>query len=94
MVSMSDRPLFSQGLFFDVLEHQKTQIQKEVQAINRDYLLNVSESDLCEHIVSKYELEPPVLKKDETYVENTSEVDVDVTGHLGFGRGLYRDEPA
>jgi hypothetical protein len=47
--------------------------------MDRDYLLNVSEADLCEHLVSEYRLIPPVLKRDEICVSEHREVNVDVS---------------
>jgi len=55
--------------------------------MDRDYLLNVSEADLCEHLVSEYRLIPPVLKRDEICVSEHREVDVDIS--QDFSRAIF-----
>lgn len=75
---MRDDYLFVKQDLRGLQEHLKGKVLEEIQAFDRDYLLNASESDLCEHLVSKYTLEPPVLRRDEIYVHGHKETDVDV----------------
>jgi hypothetical protein len=55
------------------------ELRREVEGFDRNYLLNVGESQLCEHLVSKYALEAPTLRRDEIAVAGESEVDIDAS---------------
>lgn len=78
---MSD-PLFARGALQDFLATRQQELRREVQAFDRNHLLNVGETQLCDHLVSKYMLEAPTLRTDEIAVADESEVDVDVCRDL------------
>ncbi|RMF92142.1 MAG: hypothetical protein D6734_12940, partial [Candidatus Schekmanbacteria bacterium] len=44
-----------------------------------NYILNVSEEDFCQYLVSKYSLKPPKIYEDKIYVYSKKEVDIDVS---------------
>lgn len=75
---MSDS-LFAQGHLNDFLDTRREELRREIEGIDRNYLLNVSESQLCDHLVSKYALDAPNLRADEIAVADQSEVDIDVS---------------
>jgi hypothetical protein len=62
----------------DFLTQRKQALEREVDALDRDYLLNASETDLVAYLVDKYTLEPPIIAREDTHVADQSEVDVDV----------------
>lgn len=89
---MADKNLFTEGLLADLLEHGKKQVQDEVQRADRNYLLNVSETDYCDYLLSEYRLDPPVLHRDQIHVHEQRETKVDVSHD--WGRAIYdRSQP-
>lgn len=76
---MRDDYLFAKQDLRSVLESAKGQVKETVQGYDRDYLLNVSESDLVDHLISEFTIEPPQLKRDSIYVKDQSEADIDVS---------------
>jgi len=70
--------LFAGGTLQDFLAARQEELRREVEAFDRNYLLNVGETQLCDHLVSKYTLEAPTLRADEIVVEDESEVDIDM----------------
>ncbi len=70
---------YSQGDLRSYLEQRRLDLKREIEKLETNYILNVSEDDLCRHLVDKYLLDPPCLRKDEIYVYDQSEVDVDVS---------------
>lgn len=74
-----DDYLFGQVSIFDVLEHQKRAVKDEVQRLQGDHLLNVSEQDLIASLVDQFRMDVPVLKEDEIYVAEHGDAQVDVS---------------
>lgn len=82
--------LFNGVSVFDVLEAQTRAIEKAIQDLDPNYLLNVSENDLVSSLVREYRLEVPQLKEDDIHVANYGETPVDVSGDFRgaiFDRG-------
>jgi hypothetical protein len=71
--------LFAKPDLRAALEAQRNKLKDEVDGFKSDYILNVSETDLCDHLVSQYRVEPPVLLKETMYVQGPSEVGIDVS---------------
>lgn len=71
--------LFAKRDLRALIEGTKAKLVEEIEDMDRDYLLNVSEADLCEHLVSRYRLTPPVLRRDDICVHDHREVDVDIS---------------
>lgn len=71
--------LFSKVDMFSVIEHQKQQAAKRVQAIDSDQLQRASEDEIVKQIVSEYRLDVPVIKEDKIYVAEHGEAQVDVS---------------
>ena len=57
----------------------KTEIKKEIESYKPNHLLNVSENDLYEYLISKYSLDVSKINKDAIYVYSSDEVDIDVS---------------
>jgi hypothetical protein len=70
--------LFTQASLVDWLASQEAQLREEVERLNRDEILAVSEEDLVAHLVSRYLVESIELSLDEMYVEQ-EEAQIDVS---------------
>lgn len=70
---------YKNGNLRDYLEQRKSALKKELEGMEPNYVLNVSEEDLCRYLISKYSLEAPVLRENEIYVYDQSEVNIDVS---------------
>lgn len=74
------KTLFSTDDLRSFLEARKVQLSQQVQQLDREYLLKVSEADLVEHLVDKYQLEGPVLQRDDIIIADHREAEIDVRG--------------
>jgi len=81
---MSDH-LFSKFDLGQVLRNHYGMAQKEIDSYGEDYLLNASETDLVDYVVSKVTLDVPQLG--EAYMLEPTEVEVDVGHDPMWGRG-------
>lgn len=70
---------FGKGSLYDFLEQRKAELIKEVESYEPDYILNVSEEDFCQYLLSKYSLKPPKIYEDNIYIYSQKEVDIDVS---------------
>ena len=75
---MALEPLFCKNQLSRFLDQNKNALENEILNYGPNYILNISEEDLCEHLVSKYSLEPPKLLENEKYADR-EEIDVDVS---------------
>ena len=82
--TMSDH-LFSKFDLGQVLRNHYGMAQKEIDSYGEDYLLNASETDLVDYVVSKVTLDVPQLG--EAYMLEPTEVEVDVGHDPMWGRG-------
>lgn len=74
-----DLLFFRKENLLDFLEHRKLELKKEVERYDSNYILNVSEEDFCQCLISKYSLTPPKIYEDRIYVYNQEEVDIDIS---------------
>lgn len=77
---MGRNHLFSEIDMHGLIEAQKKALESEVMGFDGNRLLNTSVDDLCEYLVQKYRLDPPVLLKDQA-VADQHEAQVDVSQH-------------
>ncbi len=77
-MNTTDR-LFSQGSLPDLLEQRRQELRREIDGLDRNYLLNVSETQLADTLVAKYSVEPPTLRRDEIAIAAERETDIDVS---------------
>ena len=71
--------LFIDAELRPALEASKQRIRREIQGLERDYVLGVSKADLCNHLIDKYSAEAPIIRRDEIYALDPTEADVDVS---------------
>jgi hypothetical protein len=76
---MAVENLFVKGELRSLLENQHKLIQREVDTLDENYLLNISEGDLIEQLVKKYTIIPPSLKVQDKYSLAPKEIDIDVS---------------
>ena len=80
-----DLLFFKNGELRAFLEEVKAKLKKEIETYELNYILNVSEYDLQEYLISKYSIESPKLIKESLYLDGPYEVDIDVSQDLsGF----------
>jgi len=74
-----DLLFFKNGELRAFLEEVKAKLKKEIETYEPNYILNVSEHDLQEYLISKYSIESPKLIKENLYVDGPYEVDIDIS---------------
>lgn len=84
---MSSKSLFSRIDIYNVLEHQKEAVKKEVYALESNYLLNSSETDLVQWLSNKLRLDIPEIQDLGIHVTKHEETKVDVSRDPM--RGIY-----
>lgn len=75
---------YSLGDIYEFLEGQKSGHKAEIESLNRDYILKVSEEDLCKSLIDKHSLEVPVLHDDKLYVLPAKDTTIDVSGRFDY----------
>lgn len=60
--------LFRGGSISDFLKLQRCKLIQELQALGANYLLRMNEKELCERLISKYRLQLPRLKPNDSYI--------------------------
>ena len=75
---MRNNYLFSEYQVFDVIEAQTTAIDKEVDSIESNRLLNTSTSDLADYLSEKLTLDVPIIQKD-NIAASQKETKIDVS---------------
>jgi hypothetical protein len=75
---METKLLFRKYSIFDIVENQKRQAQKAALEVAADTLLGASEDDVVRALVDRFKLNVPVVKGDDLYVSDNSEIQVDV----------------
>jgi len=76
---IQDLLFYKKGCIRDYLEQRKSALENEVKSMESDYVLNVSEEDLCRYLISEYSLEVPILHENKKYLYNKSEVDIGIS---------------
>ena len=71
--------LFSKVDMFSVIEHQKQQASKRVQAVDSSQLLAATEDEIVKQIVDEFRIEVPVMQDDKIYICEHGETNVDVS---------------
>lgn len=60
------------------IENQESKMRSEIEGYEKNYILSVSVEDLCGHLEEKYKINPIVLLKDNIYVKQHGDMDIDV----------------
>lgn len=78
---MSRKPdyLFSESALHTALSDMSNNMLNEINAFDKDYLLNTSTEDLVDYLEEKYKLETPVLLEDDIHIAQAGEADIDVS---------------
>lgn len=75
-----------------VIEQHDLKLSQEIDGYERNYVLNASVDDLCDHLESEYRIQPVVLHKDKIYIKHHGETQVDVS--QDYNRVIFeRDGP-
>ncbi len=74
--------MFTEGHLSDVLAHQIQKLKQEVESQDRNYLLNANETQLVQHFIDKYRIEPLILHEDRIAAADREEMVA--VGHRGF----------
>lgn len=69
--------LFSSHDLRSIIENQRNSLRQEVEQMDANRLLNTAPADLCRYLVEKYNLTPPVLKRD-SWSADEQETQIDV----------------
>lgn len=77
-----DLLFFRKGDLSDFLEQRKTALKKEIEDSDSNYILNVSEQDFCQYVISKYCLKPPAVHESRINAYPPTEVKIDVSQDL------------
>ena len=76
--------LFSEIPWANVEERVRSQLKHEIDIWDENQLLNTSVDDLCQYFVGTYQIDIPVISRDEIVVDDPEETDVDVSGDLRY----------
>jgi hypothetical protein len=68
-----------------VLEAKQRELKDEINSLQPDYLLNVSEQDLHVFLVDKYRIDAPVLLRDDATTAGARDAKIDVSGNFRYG---------
>ena len=77
-MARDDVLFYKKGDIYDTLQHQKVKLQEEVNRLGRDYILKVSEQDLCKSLVNKYTIEIPKLRDENLHALEPGDTQIDV----------------
>jgi hypothetical protein len=81
-----DTLYFNRSDMFTVLDMQRRAADQEINEINPDALLNTPTDDLVARIVDKYELEVPVLLRDDAVLDPPREITLTIHD---YGRTIH-----
>lgn len=77
--------LFCRNDLAALIRKYEVDIKEEVEGWDRNRILASSESDLVTYLVEKYSFDLPRILKDQIYVENDGETEIDVRGRFEYG---------
>lgn len=87
-----DELLFHKYDLRKVIEGHEAKLSSEIEGYERNYILNVSAEDLCNHLEDKYKINPLVLYKDKVYIKQHGDAQIDVS--RDYDRVIFeRDRP-
>ncbi len=75
--------LFSKIDWFSTNRYQRAALEEEVSVLDGNRLLNTSVDDLCAYFVEKYQIDIPVLNRNEIVVDSY-ETQIDVRGDIRY----------
>ena len=81
---------FSKGHLSDFLRERQKELLSKITALDTDYILRTSSTELEQYFAQQIIIEPLVLYVDRQYIENRQGVRIDVSGDIS--RGLLAGE--
>lgn len=75
--------LFSKIDWFSAERCQRAALKQEVEALDKNQMLNTPVNDLCAYFVERYRIDIPVLNRDQIEVDQ-HEIQVDVRGSINY----------
>lgn len=78
--------LFSKRRLGDTIEYNRHSLSHEIESMDRDYILNVSTTDLVDHLFEKYSIKVPILHEDQKYIAHEGEVMAEVLDNIRLTR--------
>lgn len=73
--------MFNEHNLSDVLDTSKRNMVEEIERMDRDYILNVSPTDLVDYLEDKFHYEAPVLHEDQIQIADEREVVKEVSDY-------------
>ncbi len=77
--NMEQRYIFNGTDIHNETASRETALRKEIQELDSNYLLNVSEEDLVRWLVEKFRMDVPVILDQELHVADHKETQIDVS---------------
>lgn len=91
-MARDDVLFYKNGEIYDALQNQKAKLEQEISSLGRDYILTVSEEDLCKSLVDKYTIEVPVLHDESLHALEPQDAEIDISKRHDYV-AFDRDEP-
>lgn len=91
-MARDDALFYKNGEIYDALQNQKAKLEQEISSLGRDYILKVSEEDLCKSLVDKYTIEIPVLHDENLHALEPQDTEIDIRGRHDYAV-FDNDEP-
>ena len=67
------------GRLYDWLDRRISALKSKVDALDEDYILTISESDLCAELLAEYTVDRPLLIEESTKALPPTQIEVDVS---------------
>lgn len=83
-MTRDDLLFYKNGKIYDSLQHQRLSLQEEINNLGRDYILKVSEQDLCKSLIDRYTIEIPILYEDKLYALEPKDAQIDIRGRHDY----------
>lgn len=82
---MDDLLFYGQGDLRGYLNQQKSKLKQEIEHLEADYILKVSETDLEEYLAAKHVVQPLQLNEEAAYRQEPRDTQIDVTHNPSYG---------
>ena len=74
-----DHLFYKKGDLQNYLNQMKFELKRKIEEMKPNDVLNKSEENLCQDLVSRYLLETPILHEDKKYAHKPEEIDIDIS---------------
>ncbi len=83
-MAKEDLLFYKNGEIYNALQNQKTKLKEEISSLERDYILQVSEQDLCKSLSDKYTIEIPILRDENLHALEPEDAQIDIRGRHDY----------